>query len=160
MTDDLSDLRQIPRRLLYRNNVFVLRQLESRCRLDVTGGTTRNVVDDDWRRHRIRDRPEVGNDSALRRLVVHRRRVEQVRRAGRLHLARKSNRFLGVVRRGARHDRDPPGRLLHRYLHYSPVLGYGHGGGFTSGPTGNDEVNAARDLPVDKGSERALVDFA
>ena len=52
-----------------------------------------HVVDDDRQVDRIGDRAIVRDDAALRRLVVHRRRVQQVRRAGRLRRLRQRDRL-------------------------------------------------------------------
>src|SRR6185437_10219387 len=87
MTEYLGDLREIPGRLLNRDDVGMVRKLESGLGGDIARGPARHVVDDDWEVDRIRDRPKVRHYSPLGRLVVGGRNVQQVCRAGVAHHA-------------------------------------------------------------------------
>src|SRR6266568_7741287 len=160
MPDDLADLRQIAGRLLYRNDILVLCELQRSSSFDVARSAARYVVDDDRRLNRVGNCTKVGDDSALRWFVVHRRSMEQVRRAGGFHLARQGYRFLRVVRGCSRNYWDSPGGLLDRYLDHVSMLVDGHRRGLARRATGNQEVDPASDLPVDEGAQRALVDLA
>jgi len=83
-----------------------------------------------------------------------------MRRPRRLHLERQRDRLLRVVGGSARYDGNAPRRLFDRYLDDPPVLRDCHRCGLTGRSTRDYEVNAARDLPLDKGAQRALVDLA
>src|SRR5439155_9976027 len=156
MPDDLADLRQIAGRLLYRNDIFVLSELQRSSSFDVARSAARDVVNDDRRPNRVGNCTKVGDDSALRWLVVHRRSMEQVCRAGGFHLARECYRFLRVVRRCSRNYGDSPGGLLDRYLDHASMLVDGHRRGLACRATRNQEVDPTSDLPVDEGAQRAL----
>jgi len=136
----------------------MLRHLERRACLDVAARAPRNVVDDDRELHGVGDGVEVRHDPALRRLVVHRRGVQEVRRASGLHLLRERNRLRRVVGSRAGHDGHAPPRLLHGDLDDATLLGDRHGGRLPRGSAGNEEVDPLVDLPVHEGTQRALVE--
>ena len=106
VAQDRPDLLQVAARLFDTGEIAVApRELEQRLGQHVGARASRDVVDDDRQRRRVGDRAEVREHSALRRLVVVRYDCEDRIRAGRLRVARRSDRFARGVRSGVRDDR-------------------------------------------------------
>src|ERR1700693_2985493 len=80
-----------------------------------------------------------------------------MRRPGGSHFAGERDRLLGVVGCGAGNHWYSPGGLLHGYLDDTPVFRGRHGSRLPGRATRNEEVNAARDLPVDERAQGTLV---
>ena len=120
--NDLRDLREITRRFLDRDKARVFGQFEATAHVEIDGRATRHVVKHDRQVTGIGDGAEMRDHGPLRRLVVHRRDVQQVRSADRFHLARRGDRALRIVRPGTGDDWHPPVDLLDRDLDHTTML--------------------------------------
>ena len=100
-----SDLLEIAARLFDADDVRVpARKLQQRFGQHVGGRATRNIVDDDGKLRRLRDRAEMAEHSALRRFVVIGYDGEDCVDAGLRRLLRRADRLAGRIRAGVRDD--------------------------------------------------------
>ncbi len=86
--------------------------------------------------------------------------MQEVGRAGRLHLLGERDCLGGVVGARARDDGHSPVHLVHGDLDHAPMLGGGHRHRFTGGATGHHEMNALGVLPIHKLAQCRFVDRA
>ena len=160
MQQDLVDLGEIAGCLLDRGDAGHFREREGGARLDVATGAARHVVDDHRQPGIGGDRAKVREDAPLRRLVVHRRDVEQMGRARLAHHARVGDGLSRVVGASARHHRHPALHDVNRDLDDAPLLVRRHRDGFSGRTDGHDEVDALGELPRDQCAQRGLVNRA
>ena len=140
--------------------VSISREPRDRLRLDVDDDARRDVVDDDRPVARLRDRLEVRDDPALRRLVVVRRDDEERRRAELVRRLGQVDRVRGRVRAGAGDDRRLVADRLERGADQVEPLVVGERRALAGRAGDDDAVRAVLDEMARERLERVEVDAA
>src|SRR5690606_26884641 len=136
------------------------RQFAHRLRGHVDHRARRDVVDDDGKVAGIVHRLEMGDETALRGLVVIGRDDERRVRARLLGMLDEGDALRRVVRACAGDHRHPAGGGLHHFLDHAAMFLVRKGRAFAGGADGNKAVGALGDMPVHECLERVEIQCA
>mmetsp|Transcript_23700 Transcript_23700/g.43799 ORF Transcript_23700/g.43799 Transcript_23700/m.43799 type:complete len:278 (+) Transcript_23700:193-1026(+) len=142
---ELIHSRQVSGRLLYANDVFVIRDERNTLRLEINHGTSRDVVDNN-RQSKVCHGQEVLDKPSLRRLHVVRGDDEGSVASNVDRLERHLLHVLRIDRAGACQDWDLPLDFFHGSSQNSCSLVHGHHGGLSSGAKDAKAIRAILDM--------------
>ncbi len=157
--DDLGHLRKVGV-FLDADNVPHLGKTKRRLRGQVHTGPTRNVVEHDRQRRRLGNRLEMLIEPFLGRLVVVRRHRQQPVGPDAFHVARKLDRFPGVVATGTGQDRYLAVGFLEHQFHHAQLVAMRQRRRFSRRAARRQEMHAAVDLPSRQALDRCLIEGA
>src|SRR5581483_9983810 len=158
--DDVACLLEVVVRLLDGAHRLDLREPRDRVGLDVDDDARRDVVDDDRPVARARDRLEVRDDAALRRLVVVRRDDQERIGAELVRLLGQMDRVRGRVRPGAGDHRGRLADRLDRGTEQVEALVVGERRALARRPRDHEPVGAVLHKVAGELLERVEVDRA
>ena len=145
-------------RVLHAHDVGQARQTAHGLGRHVDHGAAGDVVDDQGQLDRVMDRPKVGVETLLRRLVVvgghHQGRVG----ARPLGVPGQADRLFGRVRAGPGDHRHPTAGGLDAQLDHPLMLGVAHGRALPGGPDWHEALGTLGEVPCHQLLECPLVE--